>query len=104
MLAWSRRRRGAAVTQGRVDSAFIEHTSVGRIVIPPEVPSGYAIFYTTIDFEGHLRGDAAAKLMEMVRHRFGIEASLATCNQVHGATVRCAVGSVGCSAAGPPSG
>ncbi|MEA2338616.1 MAG: purine-nucleoside/S-methyl-5-thioadenosine phosphorylase / adenosine deaminase [Thermoanaerobaculia bacterium] len=64
-----------------------EQTEIGHIVVPPSLPEGFGLFYTTIDFEGHLKGDAVAKLMCIVRERFGIDASLATCAQVHGKTV-----------------
>ena len=61
---------------------------IGRIVIPPAVPEGYALFYTTPAFEGRLNGDAVEALMRLVRERFGVEATtLATCQQVHGAHV-----------------
>lgn len=66
---------------------MIVTTDIGRIVIPPEVPEGYALFYTTADFEGHLTGDGTAALLHVIRERFGIEATLATCNQVHGVSV-----------------
>jgi YfiH family protein len=65
----------------------IEQTEIGRIVIPPSLPDGFALFYTTVDFEGRLNPDAAARLMRIVRKRFGIEATLATCTQVHGRNV-----------------
>lgn len=65
----------------------IEQTEVGRIVVPPSLPDGFGLFYTTVDFEGRLNGDAAARLMRIVRDRFGIEAALATCTQVHGKNV-----------------
>src|SRR3954454_15742280 len=65
----------------------IEQTDIGRIVIPPSLPDAFALFYTTVDFEGRLIGDAAARLMRIVRERFGIDAALATCTQVHGRNV-----------------
>jgi YfiH family protein len=66
----------------------IESTeSLGRIAVPPHVPPGFAIFCTTRDFEGRLNGDRANVLTSVVRERFGIASSLATCTQVHGATV-----------------
>jgi len=65
----------------------IEQTEIGRIVVPPSRPEGFGLFYTTVDFEGRLNGDAAARLMRIVRERFGIEAALATCTQVHGKNV-----------------
>jgi len=65
----------------------IEQTEIGRIVVPPSLPDGFALFYTTVDFDGRLNPDAAAKLMRIVRDRFGIEAALASCTQVHGRNV-----------------
>jgi YfiH family protein len=65
----------------------IEQTEIGRIVVPPSLPEGFALFYTTVDFEGRLNADAAATLMRIVRERFGIEAALATCTQLHGRNV-----------------
>jgi YfiH family protein len=65
----------------------IEQTEIGRIVVPPSLPDGFGLFYTTVDFEGRLNPDAAATLMRIVRERFGIEAVLATCVQVHGRNV-----------------
>jgi polyphenol oxidase len=65
----------------------IEQTNIGRIVVPPSLPDGFALFYTTIDFDGRLNDDAAARLMGIVRERFGIEAILSTCVQVHGKAV-----------------
>jgi polyphenol oxidase len=59
-------------------------TDVGRIIVPGQVPEGYAIFYTTADFDGHLRGDGAVSLLAAIRERFGFDATLATCVQVHG--------------------
>ena len=65
----------------------IEPTEIGRIVVPPSLPDGFALFYTTIDFDGQLDHDAAARLMRVVRERFGIDAALSTCVQVHGKSV-----------------
>ena len=73
--------------QSEVVAASIESTSIGRIVVPRAVPYGFALFYTTIDFDGRLKPDVAAKLMEIVRDRFDVDATLTTCTQVHGATV-----------------
>lgn len=67
---------------------IIESTVIGRIVVPESLPPGFALFYTTRDFNGRLSGKAAEALLAVVRDRFGISASLATCTQVHGATVR----------------
>jgi YfiH family protein len=65
----------------------IENTGIGRIVVPPSLPDGFALFYTTIDFDGRLDHDAAARLMQIVRDRFGIDATLSTCVQVHGRSI-----------------
>jgi len=65
----------------------IEQTEIGRIVVPPSLPDGLGLFYTTVDFDGRLNGDAAARLTRIVRERFGIDAALATCTQVHGKNV-----------------
>ena len=67
---------------------MIEQTkTLGRIVIPPDVPPGIALFYTTIDIDGRLDGDKPRKLLDFIRERFGIEAALNTCVQVHGAAI-----------------
>ena len=65
----------------------IEQTEIGRIVVPPSLPDGFGLFYTTVDFDERLNTCAAARLMGIVRERFGIDATLATCTQVHGRNV-----------------
>lgn len=66
-----------------------EQTALGRIVVPPSVPEGFAIFYTTSDFRGRLTDDIAGDLLSVLHKRSAIVATLATCYQVHGAhTVR----------------
>lgn len=65
----------------------IEQTSIGRIVVPPSLPAGLALFSTTSDFPGYLDDETAGRLLAVVRDRFGIDAGLATCEQVHGAGV-----------------
>lgn len=65
----------------------IEPSDVGRIVVPPSLPERFALFYTTVDFDGRLDGGAADRLTAIVRDRFGIDASLSTCTQVHGKRV-----------------
>jgi len=65
----------------------IEQTGIGSIVVPPSLPDGFGLFYTTIDFDGRLDQEAAARLMRIVRDRFGIDATLSTCVQVHGRNV-----------------
>lgn len=62
----------------------IEETDIGRIVVPPSLPEGLALFYTTIDFDGRLNDVTAGQLMRIIHDRFGVDATLATCTQVHG--------------------
>jgi len=66
----------------------IEQSALGRIAVPPDVPDGFALFWTTLDFDGRLNDAVAQRIAEAVRDRFGIDAALTTCNQVHGTTVR----------------
>jgi YfiH family protein len=66
----------------------IESTKeLGRIAIPPFLPSGFSAFCTTLDFDGRLSEERARLITGFVRERFGIESALATCTQVHGVTV-----------------
>jgi YfiH family protein len=65
----------------------IEQSDIGRIVIPPSLPDGLALLYTTIDFDGRLDQEAAARLMRIVHERLGVVATLSTCVQVHGKRV-----------------
>ena len=65
----------------------IETSSIGRIAVPPFVPAGFAVFCTTIDYEGRITADLAPQLTGVARERFGVEASLTTCVQVHGKRV-----------------
>lgn len=69
----------------------VTESPVGRIVVPPDLPSGFALFCTTADFHGALDANSTGALLETVRQHFGIEATLTTCTQVHGATVTRAV-------------
>lgn len=66
----------------------IERTAIGRIVVAPSVPEGFALFYTTSDFPGRLTHDIALDLSGVVKSRFGVAATLSTCTQVHGAAIR----------------
>lgn len=61
-----------------------EDSSLGRIVVPPDVPAGYGVLTTTRDFEGRID---AERLARAVRERFGVDTSLTTCRQIHSATV-----------------
>jgi len=67
---------------------LIEQTDIGRIAIAPNVPDGFALFWTTLDFPGKLDETIAKRIGAVVRERFGIDAALTTCTQVHGTTVR----------------
>lgn len=65
----------------------IESSAIGRIAVPPGVPEGFAVLVTTRDFDGRLSPEAARRITDVVRDRFGTSASLRTCTQVHGAAV-----------------
>ena len=65
----------------------IESSRLGRIAVPPDVPEGFAVFATTIDFPGRIQADIAREIVAVASDRFGIDATLSTCNQVHGARV-----------------
>lgn len=65
----------------------IETSALGRIVVPSTLPHGFGLFYTTIDFHGRLNESIGDDIAAVIRQRFGIESTLATCIQVHGATV-----------------
>jgi polyphenol oxidase len=62
----------------------IEQSALGRIVVPPSVPPGFAVFCTTIDYPGRI---VAGDLTSLIHQRFGLQTSLTTCRQVHSATV-----------------
>lgn len=68
--------------------AEIEVTPFGRIVVPTVLPDGFALFYTTLDFHGRLDDAIGRQIADVIRGRFGIEATLSTCTQVHGVAVR----------------
>ena len=76
-------------------ASSIEHTSIGRVVVPAPLPEGFALFYTTADDEG--RTDAPG-LTAFLRERFGIEAAVAQCTQVHSARVQRAPATSECDA------
>lgn len=69
-------------------SFTIESTELGRIVVPPFLPRDKALFYTTIDIDGRLDDAIAKKFSDLVARRFGVDATLATCKQVHGTRVQ----------------
>jgi polyphenol oxidase len=65
-----------------------ENSPVGRILVAPSLPAGTALFYTSGDFDGRLTLSSVARLTLFVRERFGIEAALSSCGQVHGTRVQ----------------
>lgn len=65
----------------------IEPSSIGRIAVPPYVPDGIALFCTTVDYLGRITGELAENLTGVARERFGVDATLTTCLQVHGKAV-----------------
>lgn len=62
----------------------VEDSPLGRIVVPPSVPPGFAVLSTTRDYPGKIVAD---ELTRFIHGRFGLETSLTTCLQVHSATV-----------------
>jgi len=66
----------------------IRSSTLGRILVPPHVPPGFAVFMTSIDFEGRLNHEIAKTLTELIREQFGVTSALTTCTQVHSAMVR----------------
>jgi YfiH family protein len=64
--------------QPQAVESSIEHTSIGRVVIPPGVPRGFRVFYTTSDFDGRID----ERIRDFVR-----PATISSCHQVHGAKV-----------------
>lgn len=65
----------------------IEQSPLGRVVVPDPLPDGKALFYTTLDFDGRLTSETAGTITDFTRDRFGIDTTLSTCKQVHGAAV-----------------
>jgi Uncharacterized conserved protein len=61
-----------------------EPSKLGRIVVPPDVPPGFAVLCTTRDYPGKI---IDSDLTTLVRDRFGLDTSLTTCTQIHSATV-----------------
>ena len=60
---------------------------LGRLVLAPEVPDGFGLFYTTLDFGGRLAGRDLEALQQFVAARWGSGVVLATCTQVHGTAI-----------------
>lgn len=62
----------------------VEDSPLGRIVIPPSLPPGFAVMATTRDYPGKIVAD---ELTRFIHGRFGLETSLTTCVQIHSAIV-----------------
>ena len=62
----------------------VEDSPLGRIVVPPSLPPGFAVMATTRDYPGKIVAD---DLTRFIHGRFGLETSLTTCLQIHSATV-----------------
>src|SRR5438477_10621623 len=77
MSSRTRTEKGPSMQSQAVESS-IEHTSIGRVVIPPGVPDGFRLFYTTIDFDG--------RIDERIRD-FLRPAAVSSCHQFHVAKV-----------------
>src|SRR5438132_11196692 len=88
LVATSSRTRRGERGMSAVTNASIEHTSIGRIAIPQNIPDGFKLFYTTIDFDGRID----ARIREFVA-----PADLFSCHQVHGIRVaQCGAGDPAC--------
>ena len=80
---------GAAADRAGASAEYsVEQSPLGRVFVAPNVPDGYALFYTTRDFDGHLNREVVDSMTGFARERFGIECVLNTCTQVHGKAVR----------------
>ena len=66
----------------------VEESALGRIVVPAVLHEGFALFYTTLDFHGRLDDAIGRQIAGVIRDHFAIEATLATCTQVHGVAMR----------------
>jgi YfiH family protein len=64
---------GHAVSGKRADIST--DRELGRVVVPPGVPRGFRVFYTTIDFDGRIDGRI---------RKFVWPAVISSCHQVHG--------------------
>jgi len=65
----------------------IEPSALGRILVPEDLPPGFALFWTTADYTGKLDADSIRKIEEILL-AFGLDAVLSTCQQVHGSAVQ----------------
>lgn len=66
----------------------VEPSILGRVVIPPHLPDGVALFYTTADFPGSLTAETTSLILGFAATRFAVAATLNTCRQVHGTQAR----------------
>src|ERR1041384_988937 len=78
--------RETTTTGGASAEYSVANSPFGRIAVMNDVPQGFAIFYTTIDFDGRLTDGIAREMTSFIHARLGIRASLTTCSQVHGKT------------------
>lgn len=65
----------------------VEQSSLGRIAIPRDLPDNTAVFCTSADFDGRLHSSTIEALGRLLRERFAFEGELASCGQIHGASV-----------------
>lgn len=70
------------------DTFRTEQSPFGRVTLAAEHVPGLAVFFTGADFQGRLGNGVAQQLVNWIRERFSIDASLFTCHQVHGTTAR----------------
>src|SRR5215212_10147631 len=66
---------------------LVEQSRLGRIVIPPFLPPGIAVFCTTLDLHGRITPEVERDIAATIRERFALDATLATCHQIHSANV-----------------
>ena len=66
----------------------ITQSPLGRIAVPPDLPEGFTVFCTTRDFDGRLNDAVARQITDAVKTHAGIDSTLSTCSQVHGAAVQ----------------
>jgi YfiH family protein len=62
-------------------------TEIGRILAAPDVPPGFGLVYSTLDFAGRLAGEDLDALTAFIDRRWGAGIGLVTCTQVHGTDV-----------------
>ncbi|HVT44359.1 MAG TPA: polyphenol oxidase family protein [Thermoanaerobaculia bacterium] len=64
-----------------------EQSLLGDVLVAPALPDGVALFYTTCDTSGRLDEATRSHLAGFLLERFGLDAPLSTCAQLHGTTV-----------------